>query len=463
MASQTAEYYLRAKRETLHLLTQQSSIAYIAIFFSALFYTAFSWRLANKPVLIGWLVALGAVTLSRYAFQRFCSKKIQQMNRLDIKRNLRLNLIGIVLSGTIWGFIGLLYIVPSASLVHLTFTVLILTGLCSAAVAAYSVSLMATYGYVIPILVPLSTRLLLDSNPEIEFVGGLAILYMFCMILISNNIHRKTIRAIELGAENEDLTDRLHSANHEIRTPLSAIIGFAELLTDTNDPVKRQEYTHIIHRNGLYLKKLVDDLFRFSINDSSEPQQELISISQAIEQAISTISESLQKKNLTLRLDILPEVPASVYSHPIKFQQILINLLSNAVKFTPKGSISVTVDFKTPDRLIVLVSDTGIGITQGKEKKLFSPFYREDREEVQKEKGSGLGLALSKNIARKLGGDLELVSSTIGEGSTFRLEIEAIAPPSAYPTIDKKKRKAKIINIPKIETNSLSQSDHVGK
>jgi signal transduction histidine kinase len=168
------------------------------------------------------------------------------------------------------------------------------------------------------------------------------------------------------------------------------------------------------------LKGLVDNILQLS-----EPCDsiEWIDLREQIGFIQSLLAKKLADKSLCLKVSYCPELPEKIHMNTLKFQQILINLLNNAIKFSECGNIQVSVGM-TESQLKILVSDPGIGIGRDAQAHIFDPFYREDRAEVKCQEGDGLGLALARKLARSLGGDLRLIASEMGKGTTFAFEIK---------------------------------------
>ena len=150
-----------------------------------------------------------------------------------------------------------------------------------------------------------------------------------------------------------------------------------------------------------------------------------------INDSLLVVQAAAQQKGLYLKTLYETPVPDSIFSDPTRFRQILINLLSNAIKYTKKGGATIRVSYLTEASLLrIVVSDTGIGIAEETRRNLFQPFVRGKNDEVQKIAGSGLGLALSRSLARKMGGDIRLLphEPTSTDQSSFEMTIETGLP-----------------------------------
>ena len=229
----------------------------------------------------------------------------------------------------------------------------------------------------------------------------------------------------ELEEANRRKSEFLTNMAHELRTPLSAIVGFSELLGDEWDERtggKQQRYSKGIREASEYMAALLSDLLDFAkleagrlelVEEALEPQHVVASV-------LDVLSERIQQAGLKLVTD-LAEVPP-VYADGRKLMQILYNLVANALKFTPPGGeVRVRLALQG-EALLFEVSDTGVGIRDTELPKLFQPFSQVDASKQRRQQGSGLGLALSKHLVELHGGTI-WVTSTAGEGSTFAFSI----------------------------------------
>jgi PAS domain S-box-containing protein len=232
-------------------------------------------------------------------------------------------------------------------------------------------------------------------------------------------------------AANRAKSTFLANMSHEIRTPLGVILGYADLLLHPADTAKaeQEQYLHRIIKNGQELARLIDDILDLSKVEEGrmEIEKKSFDIFELIHDITTSFQVKLQEKSIELSTSIHPRVPAVVYSDPKRLRQILVNIVGNAVKFTEKGAIRLTVEMiqraDQPALLAFKIIDSGIGISESKE--LFKPFHQEDASTTRRFGGTGLGLALSKALAQSLGGDVELLETTAGVGSTFLVTVES--------------------------------------
>jgi PAS domain S-box-containing protein len=230
-------------------------------------------------------------------------------------------------------------------------------------------------------------------------------------------------------------TTFLANMSHEMRTPLNALIGFNDLLRDLpNGSPEKEKYHSIVERNGELLLRLIDDILDLSKVESGNLNLERIAIS--LPDLIAEVSASLdmqaRDKKIELSVKSDSSLPETVVTDPTRLRQILNNVIGNAIKFTEQGSATVHVSKTQSKKLRFVIEDTGVGIAEEAQPKLFRAFNQADPSTTRKYGGTGLGLALSKKLANSLGGDLWLHSSVPGKGSTFIFEIEGSVPEAKH-------------------------------
>lgn len=230
--------------------------------------------------------------------------------------------------------------------------------------------------------------------------------------------------------EQAESANRLKSAflanmSHEIRTPLGVMVGFADLISDPSlGPEERRQYATTLKRNGEMLTSLVNDILDLSKVEAGQLKLERITFAlpSVVEDVFAALRVKASEKGIDLKMISPEKTPTFVTSDPVRFKQILWNLLGNAIKFTEKGQVLLRL-MNVKEFIEMEIEDTGIGIADKDQEKLFKPFTQTDISMTRKYGGTGLGLALSKRLCELLGGKLELKHSEIGVGSTFKFSI----------------------------------------
>jgi len=230
----------------------------------------------------------------------------------------------------------------------------------------------------------------------------------------------------EAEAANAAKSKFLRTASHELRTPLAVIVWLTELLRDPErvPPERFVRSLAGIRRSAEELLRTTEavlDLSRLDHPDE-ETEPEVIDVSETVREALENLQPLAERKQIGLRLVMGPGVPATLRTNGQQFRQVIVNLVANAIKFTAQGEVVVRVQ-RADGALAVDVEDTGIGIPEGAQARIFEPFFQVNRAAAQKLGGSGVGLALAKRFVEKLKGHLWLVSSSEGEGSTFRFTL----------------------------------------
>ncbi|MGA3201803.1 MAG: PAS domain S-box protein [Bryobacteraceae bacterium] len=217
----------------------------------------------------------------------------------------------------------------------------------------------------------------------------------------------------------------LTTMSHEMRTPMNAILGMAELLAGTPLAEEQRKYVRIFQKAGANLLLLINDILDLSKVDSGHVELESIGfdLRGLLERTVEIMASRAQDRGLELTVEVLPGVPSGLVGDPNRLRQILVNLIGNALKFTERGSVILRVE---PDPggeagwLRFEVVDTGIGIAADKTRMIFERFTQADSSTTRKYGGTGLGLAISMGLAGLMGGRMGCVSE-LGKGSTFFL------------------------------------------
>lgn len=243
--------------------------------------------------------------------------------------------------------------------------------------------------------------------------------------------------AVEANKATLAKSEFLANMSHEIRTPMTAIMGFAEKIAEENVDETTADAIETICRNGQHLLSIINDILDLSKVEAGKMTVEQIPCAprEILDNIESALRPSVLEAGLVLKIQCAENVPQYIQTDPTRLRQILLNLLGNAVKFTEFGQITLTVRHVQREGQSMLefdVEDTGIGMEEEQASRLFHPFSQADSSTTRQFGGTGLGLTISKRFAELLGGSVELLYSTPGEGSCFRASVRgnAVAPRS---------------------------------
>jgi signal transduction histidine kinase/ActR/RegA family two-component response regulator len=243
---------------------------------------------------------------------------------------------------------------------------------------------------------------------------------------------------MQKAKEAAEQADRSKSAflamiSHELRTPMNGVIGFTNLLLDTELTATQKDYTQTIQQSSNALLVLIDDILDFSKIEAGKLELEIhpFDIRHCLHDATVLLSPQATAKGISLVETIDESVPKMIFSDATRLRQVVVNLIGNAIKFTAQGKIELRV--KAEGELLRFeVADTGIGMTPEVVARLFQPFAQGDSSTTRKFGGTGLGLAICKRLIELMGGQIA-VDSTPGQGSTFRFTVPlAELPPARY-------------------------------
>ena len=228
------------------------------------------------------------------------------------------------------------------------------------------------------------------------------------------------------------------NVSHEVRTPMTAILGMTDLALETELTAEQREYLRAVRTAADELLALLEDLLDFSALDACRlaVQRVPFSLRESAGESVRTHEPRAREKDLALTCEIAPSVPDAVVGDPRRLRQVIEKLIDNAIKFTAQGGVAVRVDAEVAADEVLLhcsVADTGIGIPREQQETIFEPFVQGDGSATRRYGGTGLGLAIASDVVQLMGGNI-WVESEAGRGSTFhftaRLAQEPLSPPA---------------------------------
>lgn len=263
--------------------------------------------------------------------------------------------------------------------------------------------------------------------------------------LVQDITAQKTVNEKLIAASKEsDIANRaksqfLANMSHEIRTPVGVVLGYTDLaLESANLDPETRAYLQAARNNGEALKKLIGDLLDLSKieSDKMDLEQLEVDMPHLIEDVVSSLQVRAREKSLQLKIDLQPKLTRRIIADPTAVRQVLTNLVSNAIKFTPYGGVYVHVfEEKTPDGRLHMrfrIRDTGIGVAEKSVPRLFMPFSQADSSMSRKYSGTGLGLVISRKLARLMDGDVALLETSQGRGSLFEFHFHCQPAPHEH-------------------------------
>jgi PAS domain S-box-containing protein len=239
-----------------------------------------------------------------------------------------------------------------------------------------------------------------------------------------------TVRIAKDAAEaaNRAKDQFLANISHELRTPLNGILGYAQMLQrDVRLDTRQQASVGVIEQSGQHLLTLINDILDFARLGAGKLELQVgeVSLREFVETIAEIVAVRAQQKRLVLNYVAAPDLPAVVRVDERRLRQVLLNLLANAVKFTDHGEVTLSVSRGAAGRVRFEVRDTGIGVSADRLEAIFQPFEQAG-DHTRRSAGAGLGLAISRQLVRMMGGEIDVASST-GKGSVFWFELDAPA------------------------------------
>jgi signal transduction histidine kinase len=346
-------------------------------------------------------------------------------------------------SGLIWGW-GLWHLWPEAPDGRLV--LLVVVGTVSAFVSGYVAGRLVLVAAFLLGVVLAALAGVIGRGPSDPYILAMALVvpYVLVLALVASRFGTALAAAdrlrLQLLAAKDAALDAsraksefIANMSHELRTPLNAIIGFSEIIKDqVLGPVgnaKYGDYATDIHRSGTHLLAIINDILDLARVESGKaaPNDDEVRLQAVITFIATLMQEGAERAGVTLDLRLPAELPL-LRADERAVKQMLLNLISNAIKFTPiGGTVTVEVRRDVNGDVLLIVSDTGIGISAADLPRVMEPFGQVEGSLARRHQGTGLGLPLTRSMARQHGGELELTSTVgVGTRAVVRLPAERV-------------------------------------
>ncbi|SEP15293.1 Hpt domain-containing protein [Flavobacterium sp. CF108] len=278
-------------------------------------------------------------------------------------------------------------------------------------------------------------------------IAGLILTLFFSVLIVSDysksQVYKKQLEIANFKTKNllKSREQLISTVSHDLKTPLSTIVGYSELLGNSDVNTKQSYFIKNIKNSSEYITQLVQDLLDFSRIEAGKVTIEKVPfyLPELIEDTARNIQTVYKEKNIDLIINVDEKLKTRIVGDPFRLKQILTNIIGNAYKFTEEGHIKIS-SYVTENEnfFIITIEDTGIGIEKGNQKLVFEEFAQANENIEKKYGGTGLGLSICQKIISFMGGRISL-ESTFGKGSTFEIKIPLIFDQSEI-TIEEIKR-----------------------
>ncbi|TAL37999.1 MAG: response regulator [Alphaproteobacteria bacterium] len=325
---------------------------------------------------------------------------------------------------------------------HLLGFVFVFALTATTASASAPVMPLLIFDIVMPALFGIGVALLNFRIQEHPYAAAAVLVFAIYAVIIGHKIRQSTLQLIDSKIQMQQSAKRADDANraksaflalmsHEIRTPMTGIFGMIDFLRETKMTDEQKEFVVTIRDCSKTLLNTLNDILDFSKIESGKLAIAKVNfdLHGVLNHSARILRDIAGKKGLELIVDIDKSVPQHMHGDPHRIQQVVMNLINNAVKFTERGTVELKAFYMETEqpRLHVEVRDTGIGISKENMAKLFGAFSQADDSIARKYGGSGLGLNITKNLVKLMGGRIDVMSEE-GKGSTFWFELPYQAP-----------------------------------